>query len=381
MTLIELLVALLVAVIIVVPAYTFLRGQQEAYALGVNQLTLTQNYRFAANTLERELRTLGSGLPTSLEQPALVYADSNMVVFNADYTTSTNGARAKRLYTDTAASALESEVLPPSRAITLPGAFTYPSVLYRQGNTPSPAETILFSFKPDSTTARTDDWVLMRQVNDQPAAVVARGILRTPGLPFFRYYKISDGAGGAPRVVQAFPDGTPLEHRFPTHTSAAAGDSAASARADSVRAVRVSFSVTNGIQGPREFKRRLSRLIGLPNAGKEAGQSCGYAPAAPTGVSAAQTPGERTATVSWSPSPDEGSGEKDVLGYSVWRKADGAADYGNAIGSIGAGLSSYAFVDAGVQAGTTYRYAVTAQDCTPMPSLYAESGSVTIVNP
>ena len=83
-TLIELLIVTLVFGIVVAGALGFMTAQQNAFNKGSDQLLTLQNLRYAYQTLEIDLSTLGSNVPAG--QPAMVLAKDDVVAFTADYT-------------------------------------------------------------------------------------------------------------------------------------------------------------------------------------------------------------------------------------------------------------------------------------------------------
>ena len=375
MTLVELLVALVVMGLVTSAALAFVQQQERAFSAGSDRMDVLQNYRFAADLLERELRTVGSGVPEG--QPVVVYADSAVLAFNVDYATN-DTADVFAVYENASAPAAEVGALTRARRFRLPGTtFVYPDSSYRDGGGNSPAETIVFFFAPDTTTADRDDSALYRQVNDQPPAVVARNLARMPGLPFFQYQELLEVEGEAPRAAWVPAGALPLRHGVPVHLSAA--DSGSASRVDGVRAVRVSFASTNGETGALRQSRAMSRLIGMPNAGRRRVSACGEAPLFLSAVTAAQEPNETRVTVSWSPSLDEAAGEDDVVRYAIFRREPPSTAWGEPYFSVPAGLASYSYSDAAVAEGSTYEYGVTAQDCTPSMSSLRASAPVTIV--
>ena len=63
--------------------------------------------------------------------------------------------------------------------------------------------------------------------------------------------------------MQVVPSGwLPLRHSSPMH--GAAGDTAAAARVDSLRGVRVTVRASNGLNGSQERTRDLSRFVRFP---------------------------------------------------------------------------------------------------------------------
>jgi hypothetical protein len=268
----------------------------------------------------------------------------------------------------------------PAQQITIPtGAFVYPTTTYQTtSGTPSPAELIVFYFAADATTARNDDFTLMRQVNNRAPELVARNLLHTPGQPFFQYSRI---VPGPPLGIQVVPQGSlPLAHTVAVHLGPL--DVGAPALIDSIRGVRVQFTATNGFTGARERQRAISRLMRLPNAAFSAKrQTCGDEPINGTGLGAAfalSAGGDPLVRLTWNQSTDEAGGENDVVGYTVWRRLLANPDWGDPYLSFPAGLPNYVYEDYVVNSGDVYMYAIAAQDCTPSLSALATAGPVAI---
>jgi prepilin-type N-terminal cleavage/methylation domain-containing protein len=380
MTLTELLVAMVLLGIIIAPVFTFMRQQSDAFAMGSSRMMLTQNHRFAISALERDLRTAGSNIPLPGVQPTMVYAGGDVIAFNADYATR-DTTDLFAVYQDTAAAPEEVDALVPARRITLPGtSFVYPGAAYQAGGGNSPAETIVFYFTPDATTTRTDDFVLMRQVNDRPPAVVARNILRTGGGPFFQYQELITPDSGASYVNTIASSSLPLAHTANLHGVPEQGDTLPASRIDQIRAVRVSFTVTNGATNTRQQTRSVSRLIRLPNSGMATVQMCGEVPQSPGAVTYVVGPGpggNAQVTLTWGPSVDENGGEHDVLRYIVYRRLFSAPGFGDPVGSVSGGAATYTFSDT-PPPSASYVYGIAAQDCTPAASAITPSATVTI---
>lgn len=372
MTLPEVLIALLVGAIVVQVAVGFLAQQGRNFSRGTVAMSTAQNARYAVNALEKDVRTLGTGVPA--HQPQLVYAGPDVLAFNADYATN-DAADVFAVYLDRDAPPSQLQAATPAGRFTIPmTAAGYPDTVYRENGSNSPAETLTFFFQPDPTTPRGDDFALYRQVNGGPAAVVARNLLRTGGQDFFEYLVLQVPVDAPTRLVSA--GGGPLRHAAAVHASTR--DTGSLARVDSVRAVRVRFTVTSGQPGPGELRRAMDRTIRMPNAGMAVRSICGDDPQGAGMVAGvvAMPDGTRVVAISWGPSVDETSGEKDVLRYIVWRRTDGAAEWGDPLLSIPAGLPAYGYVDQSVLSGHSYQYALAAQDCTPSRSPLGVSATV-----
>ncbi len=364
MTLAEMMVALVVFSIVMAAALRFLRAQGSMVTLANDRMGTVENLEFALATMEQRLRAAGADLPDI--QPALIYAGRNLVAFNADYTTNIANDPFAVYYDPDATSATVTAV-GKSRRFSFPGvSFAYPDTDYLNGGFNSSAETIIFFVTPDSTTSRTDDYLLLEKVNDQPPEVVTRNIIGTSTTVFFQYFRQTQHANGSTTLDSIATASLPLVHTVPIHLAAA--DTGAVSIIDSVRAVRISFTITNGQTGAQERRRSLTRTIDLPNVGLASKETCGAPPLLGTALNASaitQSDGTPAVQLTWNRATDESGGEKDVVRYVLWRRVGGATDWGTPYVAIPAGSSSYSYVDAAVSSGQTYQYQLAAQDCTP----------------
>lgn len=371
MTLAELLVSMVIAGLVLSVGLAFFNTQARALKVGTGQFVLTQNYRVALSTLATQVRTAGTNIVPG--QPFIVYAGPDAVAFNADFVTrDRNDIFSASI--DTAAPVAETEALTRANRITIPAtSFGYPDTSYTRGAFNSGAETMTFFFAADTSTTRTDDFALYRQVNAGTPAVVARNLLRTAGRPFFEYLYVLE-QDTAPAIVSVYSN-RQLTHSAPVHgrLDGARPDTGAVAEIDRIRGVRVNVTATDGTTGATERKRSVSRVILLPNAGVTRLESCGEVPQLGTGFTA--TPSVLFAppsvTLRWNAATDEAGGEKDVMRYIVWKRVNGATEWGPPFVSIPSGLASYVYVDDQVVSGTSYQYAIAAQDCTPSESSQA----------
>lgn len=378
MTLIEMMVALLIFSFVTAGAMLLLKSESKSFALGSERVAMYQNGRFAINEMEKDLRTSGAGAPDI--QPQLVYIADSVIVFNANYWTNTAGDVEAVYYNpdapDSAVSAMRT-----SSKITIPfTAIQYPDTNYLLGASNSASETIVFWFARDTSTASTDDFVLWRRVNNLAPEIVATNLLRTTGRAFFEYFRVSSTAAGVQSMSQLATASLPMRHSRPIHL--AINDTGTFARIDSVRAVRVNFTVSNGQTGTLARTRALSRLIRLPNMGLVNTRSCGDAPIFASAVTAANSFASDSVTrivqVRFVRSVDEASGERDVERYVIWRRPSTETDWGDPYVVIPGGDSAYVYSDAGITSGISYYYAVSAQDCTPTLSPMRTSAMITI---
>jgi type II secretory pathway pseudopilin PulG len=377
MTLVELLIALTLFTVVIGAAMQYLRAQSQAYRRGTAISDAVANLRYAEQTLLQDLRIAGANVPD--HQPVLVYAANEVVSINADYASNLPGALFA-VYRDPDAPAGQVSAASAAGRFTIPRSsptVQYPDTTYLVQGSNSEAETITFYFEPDGSTIRADDWVLRRQVNAADAEVVARGILAVSGTPFFRYQRLA--RSGSRLVLAPVPAGwIPLYHQRPIHLSPA--DTGAAARIDSVRAILVTFDVTNGAAGSDERVTRAEFTIPLPNMGIARLRSCGDPPLSGSAFTAAVEliGGAPTVRLSWTASADESAGERDVSRYVLWRRAGGVGEWGDPYRSIPAGNASYVFSDEAVEPGVSYQYALASQDCTPTLSPRTTSALVLI---
>jgi len=288
------------------------------------------------------------------------------------------------VYIDPDAPAAQVDGLRTARQITVPGsapAFLYPAMDYANAeNINTPAETVILFCAPDGETVRPDDFLLMRQVNDQPPEVLIRRVLPdSTNLPFFRYYKmrVPPGNGQVPALGLVPANELPLSHALPIHGTTAD----AASRIDSLRAVLVSYMVTNGETDARERRERISLSIPLPNMGLRQLKICGSEPILGTGLLAAfdNADGNDKINLAWNRAFDESLGEKDVVRYVLWRRKT-TEQWADPFTSVtAAGQAAYVYTDSrDLEKGTTYEYRVAAQDCSPKLSPVAVSVPVAV---
>lgn len=377
-TLVELLVAMVVFVVVLGGAMGFLIAQSRSFRRGSDDMGILQNLTFGADNLDGQIRTAGAN--TVDNQPPVVYASANSFAFNADYVAN-DLADISAVYYDPDAPAAEVEALKVADQIGIPGSapnFAYPSTDYMTtAGTTSPAELITLYFTPDLETARTDDFTLMRQVNNNPAETLVRQVLPdSTNLPFFRYYILRPPGANQLPVLTLVPAGElPARHTLATH-----GDNAdAATKIDSLRAVLVSYIITNGQTGTLERKQRISVSIPLPNMGVKQLKICGGDPILGVGLNANYQPLSGQVRLTWLPAVDENAGEKDVVRYVIWRRNITDPTWTDPLTSVAAGQANYTYDDnQGLQTATTYEYRLAAQDCSPKLSLPTLSNQVVI---
>ena len=260
-------------------------------------------------------------------------------------------------------------------------AFLYPDSNYSaQGNTAinSPAETIAWFFTLDSTTTTVaNDYLLLRQINNQLPEVVIRNVNQTAGRNFFRYYyKRIPVAGTGQSSLDTVPTNwMPVRHTEAIH--GATTDIGVAARVDSLAAVEVAFTVTNGLTGTDLRTRAISFMVSMPNVQTKKVTSCGDAPilgnvpVATWVVNTAVIPPDTTMVITWNQAIDETSGESDVRAYVIWRRPVGQLTWDEPIATVAAGPVAPSYQDQTAIPGFIpgYEFGLAAQDCTPSLSI------------
>jgi len=373
MTLIEMLIALVIFLIVLAGAMSAIGAQSRGFNKGVEEMGILQNLRYGVQQMDLEVRMAGSN--TVDRQPQMVYAGVNAFAFNSDLISNVVGD-ISAVYIDPDAPAGHVTAMTLGSAGTIPGsspAFTYPLASYATSN----AETTVFWFELDGTTARGDDYVLQRRVNDRPAETLVRAILApTGGLPFFSYQYLSVPASGNPTLAAVPAGWLPLRHTAAQHGTIA--DVGVAARIDSLRAVEVRYRVTNMQTGTAERIREISTIIPMPNVGVKKVQACGDPPIFAQAVNAVWVDSTLAVDIRWAASVDDQAGEQDLIRYVIWRRVGGAGLWNDPIASIPSGAPPYLYSDPTVTSGLSYQYAVAAQDCTPNLSTQSLSAVVAV---
>jgi hypothetical protein len=355
------------------------RKQSNAVSTQNGRLDAQSNSRYALSMLERELRMAGAGVVDA--QPLLVQAGALAITFNGNLVSLDTGD-VGAVYINPDADSAGVDVLRNTEKITLPGTTTlYPDSTYMQATgVTSNAETISYWLSHDSTSSRTNEYILFRRVNARPPRLVARGIIYGGASDtIFQYFK-GDTLGNLTPISTA---ALPLIHTAAIHGSQS--DAGIPALIDSIRQVKVQFTtVYHDARTNADTYRRLQLTIHLMNAGLIHHTTCGNQPlsvAAPTATVFAANGGTIPQTyvrLSWSPSVDDGGGERDVERYALYRRLSGATTFDQPFASVPGGSPSYTFQDTDIISGQTWIYGVAAQDCTPASSSVSVTTAVVI---
>jgi prepilin-type N-terminal cleavage/methylation domain-containing protein len=366
MTLIEIMIAMVMMALVLGAAMSFFIGQSRSYTAAANAFNQVQNVRFGADLLDQHLRAAGAN--TTSGQPPLVYLSNSAFSFNADYASADSGTTA--IYYTPGAPTLETQGVLAADQFDLPGVaptYVYPTVDYAIApGIPSPAELITFWFQIDSTATEPGVYALYREVNNGTIEAVVRNILPDT-VPFFQYMKlVTNPVTGLQSLTTVTQPELPA-----SYTS--------TLMIDSIRAVVVTYRVTNGDTGSAQRIQSFSLTSALPNLAAPALETCGNAPQPVPSVTAAASgsPGMDSVSVTWPPSPDEWGGQRDIMRYIVWRRLATDSTWNAPFTSEPNGQLSYTFVDLTAPDGVGVEYAVSAQDCTPSFSTPVSSSFVT----
>ena len=372
-SLIELMVAIMILGIVGALAVPFFQFQVKSVGQNAGLQEAMLNARFAQSAIDRDVRMAGVGVVRF--QPIIVQAHAMAITFNADLATQ-DSTDPTAVYYDPSMDPRELTSMLVSDAITLPySSFTYPLIPYENSMMlPSRAETVSFWVTQDSSSGRSDVYILYRRVNNGLATVVTKGLLIPAGQAFFTYFR-PDSTGLLDSIHTA---NLPLLHTAPMH--GAPMDTGASALTDSIRMVRVMAwgLYKDPVKGDQI--RKVETNTKVLNAGMARAMMCGNQPGAPIGATVTLFPtgSPTSARVTWTASVDQTGGERDVERYMVFKHILGDPHTGEPIATIPASTPTYTLDDTDLQSGTWF-YGVVAQDCSPQNSLIAAAGSV--VNP
>jgi type II secretory pathway pseudopilin PulG len=366
-TLIEITMALTVFTILGAATLSFFLRQTSAVTMTAGRMDAQQNVSFALDGIDHDLRVAGVGL--GLRQPMVIEAHPYAVTFNADLVTKDTASVTAATYFDPSVADSLASALTPTNAIAYPlSGVIYPDSLYVQASgLVSNAETISYWVTLDSTTARTDDYLLLRRINSGAATVVARGIVFPGGAPAFRYF--IPGATVNSRAELTSPT-LPLYFKE--------GDVASDTMLAKLSEVRLQLTAVFKDPRGNDVYRSVKENIPLLNAGLLHVPACGAAPQAPPVISSTAYAVGDSVGISWSASADE-TGRHTVRSYSVYRRVGSAGPWGTPVYTAESlGQVSYTWTDYVVPLGQPYQYGVVARDCTPsLSSLSATAGTVT----
>lgn len=383
-TLIELLVTLAIFGVVMTSAISFLLAQTKGFRQISSRSDQIQNGRFSRDVMRQELRAVGTNV--TVDQPMTVYASDSVFAFNADLLTNlADSARfTGAIYVDPFATANEAAAMQLSAASAIPGSgFVYPMANYSQAaGTIGDAETVIFRFTKDTGSTDPNAYMLLRRVNGNADEVLASGIRKAAGAPFFRYWydptRYSSTATTLDTVPRAW---LPLAKTVALRGVFPDTGTAITTRIDQLRGVEVAYESTKNVAGRTEIVRYM---VPMPNTAiEQQARACGRPPIDSPSPTAVWRPDSLAVMLTWTKAVDDGAGELDAVRYVIWRRVAGAANWGTALASVSAkaGASGYTYKDTGVETGLgrSYEYGVAVQDCTPNVS--GVSGSAPVVVP
>ncbi len=340
-TLIELMIALFLFVMVFGLAVPFFRFQARSVSTSSGRQDALQNARFAQNAIDRDLRIAGIGIVA--EQPLIVQADRMAITFNADLAT-TDSSDASSIYYDPTLDSLSVTSMTTAAKQQLAySAWNYPDSNYYANSIPSRAETVQYWASLDSSSGRSDQYVIWRRVNTQTPRLVAKDIIIPAGQFLFSYYRV-DSAGNLDSVPSAQ---YPLLHSAPIHGSTV--DTGKSAWTDSLRVVRIHAWGLFKDPSKGDIIRKVESSTKLINAGMVRATMCGDAPLPVTGLTATALPvggpPYNKVRLQWNASVDQDNGEKDVERYMVFKKLQTDSDWGEPVADVAASGATFTLDD------------------------------------
>lgn len=370
----EVLMALTITILVFGAAVPFFTFQLRSLSADLGRTDAQMTARYAQNTVDRELRNIGiavtpivNALGITRPQPKIVQADRFAVTFNTDLVAN-DTSDVQAVYVDPNVDTLLTLAMTATSQVKLPLASKYyPDFTYRNPDgSRSFSETVMYWASVDSTSGKTDEYVLFRRINTGPITVVARGFQIPAGQSLFSYTRVDSAA----KIVSV------STAKLPVYWDAA------NSWADSIRTVTINlvgiFHGRNMKNDTLTMKRPINSQTALANIGLAQVRSCGdipLNPGVPTAVMVQVGGVNDHVTLSWTASGDEASGEKDVERYAIFRREVGTS-FVDPIAVAGKGGASYDWDDFDLQPGLSFEYGVAAQDCSPANSTIRVSAQI-----
>jgi prepilin-type N-terminal cleavage/methylation domain-containing protein len=372
-TLIEMMIAIVLLVLVFGLAVPFFRYQARSVSASAGRLDALQNARYAQSAIDRDLRISGIGIVQA--QPMIVQAAGFAVTFNADLATKDINDPMS-IYYDADMDSSGTDAMNNLNKVTLPlSTVQYPDSNYMNGAITSPAETIQYWLTRDTTSSRTDQYILYRRVNNLAQKIVAKGIIVPAGQNFFQYMK-PNSAGGLDSIRAS---ALPIYHSAPVHGSPA--DTGSSALTDSIRVVRMTVTGLYNDPDKGAIMKTVVSSTKLLNAGMSRSTVCGDVPIAVASASAIAFPflsaHPTKVTIAWTKSLDQDAGEKDIGRYMVFKKSTASSDWGSPIADVAASQNTYTLDDTTLPAGS-WVYGIIAQDCSPANSSVTPTNTINV---
>ncbi len=357
-SLLEVVVAMTIVLVILSFSLPFFNSQTRAVSRASGPGDMIRGLQFAIAQLDRDLRMAGAG--TYAQQPMLVQIAPLAITFNLN-SSSPDSTDVRAVYWDPDSDPVTQVSMTTANTIVLPtsGSKTYPDTNYVIGGILSAAETISYWFSADSSTSRTDDYIMWRRENTASPTIVVKGVIIPNGTAVFSYVK-SDTGGNITVIPNA---SLPKYHNAKLHGSTS--DTGAFALIDSVRVVNVTMT---GSYDDNRFGSRTQTVtasIRVANSGLVQNTTCGDPPIFGRSVNATVLTNPLRVVLTWNAAVDEVSGEKDIEQYAIFRRDPSTTTFAEPFASVAAGLSTYNYVDTNVQSGDQWVYGVAAMDCSP----------------
>ncbi|MEX2180915.1 MAG: hypothetical protein WD771_02655 [Gemmatimonadaceae bacterium] len=282
-------------------------------------------------------------------QSLLVYAGTMGISFNANLLAAdTTDPGALEIEDGAATTLTEAWRVADAAAIPLTTVI-YPTEDYTDANGAlSRIETISYFLHPDTVSDRNDLYVLYRRVNARDSVQLVRGIHVPADSAFFSYLRMESG------VLTAIAAAS-----LPLYWDTTA--------MSDIRAVGLrSAGFFRNRQTGEDVIRTVYWTVVLANR-NESGRDCGAAPAQPVAaqfsISVVDNAQPYRVELEWDDSPDDASGDGDVVYYLVEMKPAAAATW-TLIGTVPATrASSYLWSHPHPVPTGSYNFGIRAVDC------------------
>jgi len=344
-TVVEIIVAMTLTLAVFAITLPFVRAQTRALGVSAGRMDAEQLARYAQRAIDADLRRTSA----DAGQPLLVYAGPLGISFTANLLArDTLDPSAAELSAGAATTLTESWRLSDAAAIPLTARnFPTQDYLGPDGGI-SHNETISYYLTSDTTTGRSDIYVLYRRVNARPAVEVVRNLQVPADSAFFSYHR--PVAGVSTRIAAS---------RLPLYWDSLA--------VDSIRSVglRVAGYYRDRTTGA-ETIRTVQWTTVLANALARTAGTCGGAPGPASDPDADvedSSPNRLRTEITWDASDDDGDGERDVRAYLIEWQRVGAPTW-QPVGSVPAtGAADYEWHHGLPLVSGSYQYGVRAIDC------------------
>jgi type II secretory pathway pseudopilin PulG len=356
-TLVEIIVAMTLTLAVFAITLPFVKVQTRALGENASRADAEQVARYAQRQIDKELR-LAVADPG---QPLLVYAGPLGIAFNVNLLAKdTTDPSAVEIDGGADSSETEGWRLADAAALPISGRDYPETEYYDVGGALTRNETVMYFLHPDTVTGRDDIYVLYRRVNARDSVQIVRGIHVPEDSAFFSYQTMVSGS-----LTTLASSALPLEW-----------DSTA---IDDIRAVQLrSAGFFRNRQANEDVIRTVYWSVLLSNR-TESGRDCGAAPSAPANGDFSLVDNSKPLRVEleWDDSPDDASGDGDVVYYVVERKRTTASVW-TTLASVPATRSTtYLWSHMNPSDTGSFDYGVRAVDCGGATSTRATDAAIT----